>query len=414
MPLIVQKFGGTSVGSSARIKSVARRIIEAKRAGDDVVVVVSAMGGTTDELLKLARTVSQSPVCRELDMLLSVGERVSMSLLSMAIWDLGYDGVSFTGSQVGIVTDSRHTDARILEIKGDRLRDALREGKIPIVAGFQGVSREREITTLGRGGSDTTAVALSVSLKAVRCEIYTDVDGVFTEDPRIYKRVKQIPELSFEEMLELAALGAQVLHPRACALAARYRMPIYVLSSLTKKEGTMIKSEINLEKAFVRAITHLDGLCRFSLQSVVRQPGFFSQTIARLADEGIQILFFAHGVPHKDHFDLSFIVPKKDFENTRVALEKTGKIIGAESLEIQKDLASVSVVGPGVGSDPQIVAAVFSTIKDLGIHVEAFATSEIKISCFVKQGYLKKAVKVLLERFDLVKKTEPQRSPRKK
>lgn len=408
MPLIVQKFGGTSVSSPARIKRVALRIIETKQAGNDIVVVVSAMGGTTDKLLKLARTVSPSPVRRELDMLLSAGERISMSLLSMAIGDLGYEGVSFTGSQVGIVTDNRHTDARILEIKGDRLRDALSQGKIPIVAGFQGVSREREITTLGRGGSDTTAVALAVSLNASRCEIYTDVTGVFTEDPRVYKKVKKIPELSFEEMLELSALGAKVLHPRACALAARYRMPVYVLSSLTKKEGTMIKSEINLEKAFVRAITHLDDLYRLSLQSVAKQPGFFSQTVARLADEGVQIIFFAHGVPHKDHFDLSFIVPKKDFEKTRSILEKMGKEIGVESLEVQEDLASVSVVGPGVGSDTGVAAAVFDTIKNLSVHIEAFATSEIKISCFVKRQFLKMVVRALLERFDLVEKIETQ------
>jgi aspartate kinase len=413
MPLIVQKFGGTSVGSSARIKRVARRIVEAKQAGNDVAVVVSAMGATTDKLLKLSKTVSPAPVHRELDMLLSAGERISMSLLSMAIWDLGYEGVSFTGSQVGIVTDSRHTDARILEIKGDRLREALRQGKIPIVAGFQGVSREREITTLGRGGSDTTAVALAVSLGASRCEIYTDVDGVFTEDPREFKKVKKIPELSFEEMLELTALGAKVLHPRACALAARHHLPIHVLSSLIKKEGTMIKSEISLETAFVRAITHLNDLCRFSLQSVVKQPGFFSQTVARLADEGIRILFFAHGVPHQDHFDLSFIVPKNDFQKTRSVLEKMKKEIGAESLEIQEDLASVSVVGPGVGSDSRVVATVFDTIKNLGVHIEAFSTSEIKISCFVKQNFLKKVVQALLERFNLVEKNKTQRTRRK-
>ncbi len=400
MSLIIQKFGGTSLATPERIKRAAERIVETKRRGDDVVVVVSAMGDTTDKLFSFAKRITENPPERELDMLLTAGERISMSLLSMAIMRLGFDAISFTGSQVGIVTDTRHTEARIIEIKGDRLLKALREGKIPIVAGFQGVSREKEVTTLGRGGSDTTAVALGVWLGADLCEIYTDVSGVYTEDPKVFKQVKRLKEISYEEILELSSLGAEVLHPRACILAAKYRLPLSIRSSFNKREGTMVR-DMRLEGVVVRAITHQKGLVRFSLQSVRRQPGFFYQSVNRIAQEEVQILFFAHGVPHKDHFDLSFIIPEKDFARTLGIIERIKGEIGAEDIEIQKGLASISLVGPGVGGDTEIISKAFQILERLKIHIDAFSTSEMKLTFFIKERFLKRGVEGLLKGFEL-------------
>lgn len=400
MSLIIQKFGGTSLATPERIKRAAERIVETKGKGNDVVVVVSAMGDTTDKLFFFAKEITQNPPKRELDMLLTAGERISMSLLSMAIMDLGFDAISFTGSQVGILTDTRHTEARIIEIKGDRLLKALKEGKIPIVAGFQGVSMEKEVTTLGRGGSDTTAVALGVWLKADLCEIYTDVSGVYTEDPRVFKQVKRLREISYEEMLELSSLGAEVIHPRACLLAAKYGLPLSIRSSFNKREGTMVR-DIKLEGVVVRAITHQIGLVRFSLQSIKRQPKFFYQSVNRIAQEEVQILFFAHGVPHKDHFDLSFIIPKKDFDRTLKIIERVKKEIGAEGIEIQKELGSISLVGPGVGSDTEIISKAFNILERLKIHIDAFSTSETKLTFFIRERFLKKGVEGLLKGFNL-------------
>lgn len=400
MSLIIQKFGGTSLATPERIKRAAERIVETKGKGNDVVVVVSAMGDTTDKLFFFAKEITQNPPKRELDMLLTAGERISMSLLSMAIMDLGFDAISFTGSQVGILTDTRHTEARIIEIKGDRLLKALKEGKIPIVAGFQGVSMEKEVTTLGRGGSDTTAVALGVWLKADLCEIYTDVSGVYTEDPRVFKQVKRLREISYEEMLELSSLGAEVIHPRACLLAAKYGLPLSIRSSFNKREGTMVR-DIKLEGVVVRAITHQIGLVRFSLQSIKRQPKFFYQSVNRIAQEEVQILFFAHGVPHKDHFDLSFIIPKKDFDRTLKIIERVKKEIGAEGIEIQKELGSISLVGPGVGSDTEIISKAFNILERLKIHIDAFSTSETKLTFFIRERFLKRGVEGLLKGFNL-------------
>lgn len=401
MSLIIQKFGGSSLATPRKIKRIAKRIVDTKRRGDDVVVVVSAMGNTTDRFFSFARDISPDPPKRELDMLLTAGERISMSLLSMAIMDLGFDAISFTGSQVGILTDTQHTEARITEIRGDRLLKALKDGKIPIVAGFQGVSREKEVTTLGRGGSDTTAVALGVWLKADLCEIYTDVSGVYTEDPKTFKRARKIGEISYEEMLELSSLGAKVLHPRACALAAKYKLPLVIRSSSNKEEGTMIREGIRIEETFVRAITHQKGLVRFSLQSVKKQSRFFYQSVNRIAQEEIQILFFAHGVPHKDHFDLSFIIPEKDFDRTIGIIERIKGEIGAEGMEIQKDLASISLIGPGVGSDTEVISRAFNTLEGLRIHIDAFSTSEMKLTFFIEKRFLKKGVEGLLKGFDL-------------
>jgi aspartate kinase len=432
--LVVQKFGGTSVSNVTRLRRVAGIVAGTRRAGNSVVVVVSAMGDETDRLMRLARSVAPNPprcldTKRELDMLLTSGERQSTSLLSMALRSRGLDAVSFTGSQVGIITDDSHADARIVEIRGERLREALRQGRTPIVAGFQGVSPEREITTLGRGGSDTTAVALAAHLGAQWCDIYTDVSGVFTEDPRQFRGVRLLPELSYQEMLELANGGAQVLHPRACALAAKYHVAIRVRSSFNAGEGTVIKenskSEIRsskrgrtarrpggrqlppagvaLEKAFVRAITHSGNLCRLSLIKVPRVPKCLAQGVTQLAKERVPLVFFAHGVPTNDRFDLSYIVAQTEYARTRKIMEQIRTRVKAERLDVQCNLGSVSIVGPGVGSDAEIIADLFGIISRLAIHVDAFSTAETKITVFLHRPELKRTVNALLDYFGLRK-----------
>jgi aspartate kinase len=403
MALVVQKFGGTSVGSIERIKHVAGIIDRSKGKTGSVVVVVSAMGRQTDELLRLARRISPRPPERELDMLLTTGERQTMALLSMALQARGLDAVSFTGSQVGIITDNSHSDARIVEIRGERLRAALERGRIPIVAGFQGVSPQREITTLGRGGSDTTAVALAAHLGADRCEIYTDVPGVFAEDPRQFPGVRLLPRISYTEMLELARSGAQVLHPRACALAAKYRVGLKVLSSFRPGKGTLIEPATGLEKAFVRAITHSEDLCRLSLIRVPRVPRCLAQGVTQLAKARIPLVFFAHGVPTDDRFDLSYIVPETECLRAETLMAEVKTRVRAERLVVQKGLSSVSVVGPGVGSDVDIIADVFSIIAALGVHVDAFSTAETKITLFLHRPQVKGVVRALLKRFGLRK-----------
>jgi aspartate kinase len=419
MALIVQKFGGTSVAGVRRISRVAELVEQTRRAGNVVVVVVSAMGDQTDRLLRLARSVTPNPAKRELDMLLTSGERQSTALLSMALRARGLDAVSFTGSQVGIVTDDNHADARISEIRGFRLRDALRRNRIPIVAGFQGVSPAHEITTLGRGGSDTTAVALAAYLGAAMCEIYTDVQGVFTEDPRHFPDVRRLPEISYQEMLELAANGAQVLHPRACAIAARYHVPLTIRSALEPGEGTVIREESKLqsakrkagktatrsalEKAFVRAVTHTEDLCRLSLIRVPKVPRCLAQGVTQLARERIPLVFFAHGVPTDDRFDLSYIVPRAEFGRARRIVGQIRQRVKAERLDLQPDLGSVSVVGPGVGSDVEIIAGLFTILSRLGIHVDAFSTAETKITVFLHRPYLRRTVTALLRHFGLRK-----------
>ena len=417
MALIVQKFGGTSVAGVRRIKRVAGVVEQSRQAGNRIVVVVSAMGDQTDRLLQLARSVTANPAKRELDMLLTSGERQSTALLSMALRARGLDAVSFTGSQVGIITDENHADARIHEIRGHRLRDALSRNRIPIIAGFQGVSPDHEITTLGRGGSDTTAVALAAYLGAAMCEIYTDVPGVFTEDPRQFPGVRLLPEVSYQEMLELASSGAQVLHPRACALAAKYRVPITVRSSFESGAGTVIREGTRvrkaksgtgrpsprsaLEKAFVRAVTHAEGLCRLSLIQVPRVPKCLAQGVTQLAKERIPLVFFSHGIPTDDRFDLSYIVPRTEYIRTRRVIEQVRQRVKAKRLDVQLDLCSVSVVGPGVGTDVDIIADMFTVISRLGIHVDAFSTTETKITVFLHRPDLKRIVTALLEHFGL-------------
>jgi aspartate kinase len=401
MALIIHKYGGTSVADIDCIRAVARRIVAARRGGDKVVVVVSAMGATTDALTKLAHEITPHPLHRELDMLLTAGERQTMALLSLAIMNEGYEAVSFTGSQVGIITDRFHSDARIQEIKGDRLRAALRGRTIPIVAGFQGMSTEREITTLGRGGSDVTAVALAAVLGAARCELYKDVDGIRTENPAEFPGVKAVPRLSFEELAELAGSGSEVIHPRACALAEKYRVPLVIRSSFSGKRGTMVTKMEKIEKAFVRAMTHTHKLVRISLVDVPKKKKCLHQVVTRLAAARVPIILFNHGITHADRFDLSFIIPEAHLDDAQAILSKLAREVRAARVEVKDSLCSVSVVGPGVGSDAEILSGTLETLHRVGVHLDAFATSETKLSCFMDRKDLRPAAAALLARFRL-------------
>ncbi|MBN2537514.1 aspartate kinase [candidate division WOR-3 bacterium] len=401
MALLVQKYGGTSVADIDCIRRVARRIVAARRRGDRVVAVVSAMGSTTDELTRLARLITPSPQRRELDMLLTAGERQTMALLSLAIMELGCEAVSFTGSQVGIITDRFHADARIEEIRGDRLRQALRRGLVPIVAGFQGVSLDREITTLGRGGSDVTAVALAAALGAARCELYKDVDGLFAENPREFPGARPVREISYPELAELAGSGSELIHPRACALADKYRVPLVISSSFNRKRGTAVKKAEKVEKAFVRAVTHDHRLARISLLGVPRKGRCLHQVVTRLAEARIPLKLFNHGVVRQGRFDLSFIVAE---EHRAAAVELLGKVAGlvkAREVDVNDDFCSVSVVGPGVGSDSEILGATLEALHAIGVHLNAFTTAETRITCFLDRKSLHAAAAALLARFRL-------------
>lgn len=406
MRIIVQKFGGSVINNLNAIKQVTDIIIKTKTSRNAVVVVVSAMGDTTDSLIKLIHEVNPNPPGREKDMLLSIGERLTMSLLSLALNRYGYHAISFTGSQVGIITDNEHTDARIIDIKGNRLRNVLRKGNIPIIAGFQGVSQQKEITTLGRGGSDVTAVAIAAYLKADLCEFYKDVTGIFTENPKHFSNVKHISEISYQEISELTTAGSEILHPRACALAYKYNIPL-VIKSLNRKElSTMIRKRNQhpnkTEKAFVRAITHSYDLCRLSLLAVPQLPKCLHQVIVRFAEARVPILFFAHGIPYQKKFDLSFIVNKKDYEKALKVIEYTAKLVNAEKYVVAHNLASISLVGPGIQSDIKIFSALLETLHKLRIHIDALTGSEMKITCFLKKNSVNTAINALLKKFQLV------------
>ena len=361
------------------------------------------MGSTTDTLNRLAHEITPHPQRRELDMLLTAGERQTMALLSLAIMAQGYEAISFTGSQVGIITDRFHSDARIQEIRCDRLKQALRGRKVPIVAGFQGMSTDREITTLGRGGSDVTAVALAAVLRAERCELYKDVDGIFAENPTEFAGARPVPRLSFTELAELAGSGSEVIHPRACALAEKYRVPLVIRSSFTDKGGTMVTKLEKIEKAFVRAMTHSRRLVRLSLVDVPRKKRCLHQVITRLAAERVPVVFFNHGVTHGDRFDLSFIIPESHLETGQKILGRLAREVKAIRVETKDNLCSVSVVGPGVGSDPEIVSGTLETLHRIGVHLDAFSTSETRLTCFMDRKDLRLATAALLARFRLTR-----------
>jgi aspartate kinase len=400
--LIVQKYGGTSVGDAERIKQVARRIVAAADSGQRVCVVVSAMGHTTDELVDLAAQISPVPHSRELDMLLTAGERISMALLSMAIIDLGREAISFTGSQAGIVTDTSHGRARIVDIRARRVLEALEAGRIVIVAGFQGVSTEFDVTTLGRGGSDTTAVALAAALKADVCEIYTDVDGVFTADPRVISEARRLHAVSYEEMLELAASGAKVLMLRCVEYARNHGVLVHVRSSFTDAEGTWIKEEDErMEQAIISGIAHDTSEAKVTIFGVPDRPGVASRVFRPLADEGVNVDMIVQNISADGRTDISFTCPKEDLQRLRPILESTRSDVGAEGIQMDDDVAKVSLVGAGMKSHPGVAADMFDALAEAGINIEIISTSSIRISCVVRAADVDRAVKVIHDRFRL-------------
>ncbi|MGE7120053.1 aspartate kinase [Peribacillus sp. NPDC046944] len=402
MALIVQKFGGTSVGSVEKIKHVANRVIEEAEKGNDVVVVVSAMGKTTDELVSMARDISASPSKREMDMLLTTGEQVTIALLTMALVEKGHEAVSFTGWQAGMQTESVHGNARILNIDASRIQAQLQAKKIVIVAGFQGMDEHGEITTLGRGGSDTTAVAIAAALHANRCDIYTDVTGVFTTDPRYIKNARKLTSVSYDEMLELAHLGAGVLHPRAVEYAKNYQISLEVRSSLEKESGTIIEEEANMEEnLIVRGIAFEDSITRVTVNGLPRSLGVLSTIFTTLAKNHINVDIIIQSMTSEDTTNLSFSIKSEDTKAALMVLENNKSQLEFDDIETEGELAKVSIVGSGMVSNPGVAAEMFEVMANTGIQVKMVSTSEIKVSTVVNEKEMVKAVEALHEAFKL-------------
>jgi aspartate kinase len=400
--LVVQKFGGTSVGDADRIANVARRIATTAESGTDVCVVVSAMGATTDDLLALAGRLSSAPNPRELDVLLTAGERISIALLSIALNELGHDAVSFTGDQAGIVTDGEHGKARIVEIRVDPVRAAIGERKIAIVAGFQGISSGRAITTLGRGGSDATAVALAAALHADVCEIYTDVDGVFTADPRIVPGAAKLGAISYEEMLDLAACGARVLMLRSVELARNAGVPIHVRSSFHDGDGTwIVKEEDMLERAIVSGVAHDTSEAKVTIAAVPDRPGIAASLFRPLAAAGINVDMIVQNVSEAGHTDISFTLPRDDLERALPVLNEAAAGMDARGVSADRRIAKVSLVGAGMKSDPGVAADMFDALADAGINIAIISTSPIRISCVVAEDDVEAAVRAVHAKFEL-------------
>jgi len=402
MSLVVQKFGGTSVADADRIRAVADHVARTRRAGNDVVVVVSAMGRTTDELIRLAADVSAVQPIREVDMLLSAGERISMSLLCMALAELGVDAVSYTGSQAGIITDTFHTRAKILEIRAERLRATLAGGGVPVVAGFQGVSVERDVTTLGRGGSDTTAVALAAVLGAAVCEIYTDVSGVFSTDPRIVPEARRLARVSYDEMLEIAASGGRVLALRSVEFARNHQVPLHVRSSFTWEPGTWVDEEdASMEQAVVTAVTHDESEAKITVIGVPDRPGLAARLFRALAERNINVDMIVQNSSLHGTTDISFTVPGHDLAVSTEVCEALVPDLGASGVNSDSDVARVSLVGAGMKTHPGVTALTFETLASLGINIEMISTSSIRISCMVRASAAEDAVRALHAAFDL-------------
>ena len=413
MGLVVQKYGGSSVADAASIRRVARRIVDTHQAGSQVAVVVSAMGDTTDELIDLARQVSPAPPARELDMLLTAGERMSMALLAMAISDLGLEARSFTGSQAGVITDSAHGRARIIDVTPGRIQAALADGAIPIVAGFQGVSQDtKDITTLGRGGSDTTAVALAAALNAEVCEIYTDVDGIFTSDPRLVPTARLIPRITYEEMLELAASGAKVLHLRCVEYARRFDLPIHVRSSFATKEGTWVvsdtRNEDDVEQPIISGVAHDLNDAKVTVVGVPDRPGEAAAIFGTLAHAGINLDMIVQNVSGEvtGLTDVTFTCPRGDGERALAALRASQNTIGFADLRYDDAIAKVSLIGAGMRSHPGVSATFFRALAEAGVNVEMISTSEIRISIVTRESQVATAVNAVHTAFGLDADTE--------
>jgi aspartate kinase len=400
--LIVQKYGGTSVSDADRIRAVAEHVAYTARQGNQVVAVVSAMGKETDNLIALANQVSKTQPGREMDMLLTVGERKSMALLCMALADIGVNAMSFTGSQVGIITDTSHGKAKILEVKGDRVRAALADGNVCVIAGFQGVSTDKEITTLGRGGSDLTAVAVAAGLGAEACEIYTDVTGVYSADPRICPQARKLARVGFDEMLEMAASGGRVLNLRSAEFARNHNVPLHVRSSFTWEPGTwVVPQESVMEEAIISAVTHDATESKVTVVGVPDHPGISATLFEELANANIVIDMIVQNTSHSGKTDISFTVPKADMAVAEGIVARVAKEIGAEGVEHQTDIAKVSVVGAGMKTSPGVAAKMFRVLADNDVNIEMISTSTIRISCVVSAGKMEGAVRALHTAFGL-------------
>ena len=402
MSLIVQKYGGTSVGSPEKIKAVAERVLDYSRKGHDMIIVLSAMSGETDRLISLANNVQEQPDTREMDVLLSTGEQVTISLFAMAIKAAGFDAVSFLGDQVKILTSSMHTKARIQSVDTDKVKKHLAQGKIVVVAGFQGVDENGDITTLGRGGSDTTAVALAAALNADQCEIFTDVEGVFTTDPNVCTSARKIERISYDEMLELASLGAKVLDIRSVGLAKRYKVPLHVRSTFVDTEGTwVVEEEKAMESMLVSGVTYNKNEARLTISKVPDKPGIASKIFMPISDAGIVVDMIIQNTRAGDLTDMTFTVPRTDFNKAMKLVKKIAADIGAENVSGAENIAKVSIVGVGMRNHSGIAATMFHVLSNEGINIMMISTSEIKVSCVIEEKYTELAVRALHDAFAL-------------
>jgi aspartate kinase len=401
---LVLKFGGTSVGDTERLQAVAKRIVSAKEEGGRVVAVLSAMGDTTDDLVALAHRISPRPKPRAMDMLISVGERISCALAEMAIEDLGHEAISLTGSQAGIVTDTTHTKAKIVEVRAQRIHAALDEGKIVLVAGFQGVSTGQEITTLGRGGSDTTAVALAAALGADSCEIFTDVEGVYTADPRLVPDAHKLPVVTYEEMLEMSASGAKVMALRSVEFARNHGVRLHVRSTFSGEPGTWIREEdaALLEKAIISGVTHDTSEAKLTVFGVPDRPGVAARVFRALADSGVNVDMIVQNVSEDGLTDITFTMPKADLTVAEPILEAACKDVGAAGFSQDSEIAKVSLIGAGMKSHPGVAADMFEALAEAGINIEIISTSSIRISCVVRASEVERAVQAVHDKFHLV------------
>ena len=405
MALIVQKFGGTSVGDIEKIKNVARKVADVKKAGNQVVVVLSAMAGETDRLIELAHKAADSPDEREFDSLISTGEQVTVTLLAIALNAMGYRARSFLGFQVKILTDQSHKKARISLIDTDVIKKELKKGTIIIVAGFQGVDKDNNITTLGRGGSDTSAVALAAALKADQCDIFTDVDGVYTTDPNVCNKARRLDKISYDEMLEMAMTGAKVLQPRSVEMAKKYDVPVYVKSTFTDKGGTLVtKEDKDMEREIISGVTYDRDQVKITVVHVPDQPGIAADLFSPLSNKNIFVDMIIQNASLEGFTDMTFTVSKKDLKDAQKIVEATAKKVGAKKIEIDDQVAKISIIGVGMASHSGVAAKMFKTLAKEGVNIMMISTSEIKISCIIQRKYMELAVSVLHDAFELEKK----------
>ena len=405
MGLVVQKFGGTSVANIEKIKNVAQKAIKEKKAGNDVVVVLSAMAGETDRLINLANTAADIPDGREYDSLISTGEQVTITLLAIVLNSIGYSAKSFLGFQVQVLTDNAHKKARIKNIDAKAISGELKNGTIVVVAGFQGVDEENNITTLGRGGSDTSAVALAAALKADQCDIYTDVDGVYTTDPNVCNKARRLDKISYDEMLEMAITGAKVLQPRSVEMAKKYNVPVYVKSTFSDQGGTLVtKEDKDMEREVVSGITYDKDQAKITVVHVPDKPGIAAALFSPLSAKNINVDMIIQNASLEGFTDMTFTVSKKDLKEAKIIVEQTAKEIGAKKVEVDDEVAKVSIIGVGMASHSGVASKMFTTLANESVNIMMISTSEIKISCIIQRKYTELAVSVLHDAFGLEKK----------